>query len=74
MSVRVSCSYATAIRQHHIQCPYEMITYPRSLVSAAGDEIRAVGRELEVGDDIHMRTLVVLDLLAGLCIEERNFS
>lgn len=48
--------------------------YPRGLVLAARDEVRAVGGELQVGDDVHVRALVREDLFARLRVEERDLA
>ena len=48
--------------------------YPRGLVLAAGDEVGAVGGELEVGDDVHLRALIGEDLFARVGVEERDLA
>ena len=48
--------------------------YPRGLVLAAGDEVGAVGGELEVGDDVHVRALVREDLFARVGVKERDLA
>lgn len=53
---------------------HDRIAYPSGLVFAAGNEVRPVRAQLQVGDDLLVRALVVENLLPGLDIEERNFS
>jgi hypothetical protein len=48
--------------------------YPRCFVSAAGDTICAILAELQIRDDITMCALVLLGLLPGLDVEERDFA
>lgn len=50
------------------------VVYARRLVLAARDEVRAVGRELQVRDDVHVRALVREHLLARARVEERDFA
>lgn len=43
-------------------------------VLAGGDEVRTVRRELEVGDDVHVRALVGEDFFARFGVEEGDFA
>ena len=48
--------------------------HPRALVLAAGDEVCPVLAELQIGDGVAMRALVVVDLLARLHVELRDLA
>jgi len=50
------------------------VVYARRLVLAARDEVRAIGRELQVRHDVHVGALVREHLVARACVEERNFA
>ena len=50
------------------------VVYARRLVLAARDEVRAVGGELQVGDDVHVGALVREHLVARARVEERDFA
>ena len=48
--------------------------YARRLVLAARDEVRAIGRDLQVRHDVHVGALVREHLVARAPIEECNFA
>lgn len=50
------------------------IAYPRGFVLAAGDEVGAVGAELQVRDDVHVRALVREHLLARLRVKQCDLA
>lgn len=50
------------------------VVQPRGLILARGDEVRAIGRDLKIRDDIHVRPLVVVHFFARLGVEERDLT
>ena len=62
-------------RKNYVTCDiFRMSTDPCSLVLAACDEVRPVCGQLQVGHEVHVRTLVALNFVASLRVKQSHFS